>query len=114
MALYASDGSTNIRVVDGNSYVGRYASDGSMNVVVTDGSLYTGFHHRSGAVNVVNTNSGVLSFNHPSGGIYVSDSPYATGATRVTVISGSLEGGGGGTPAAGTLLFTIPFITQAA
>ncbi len=114
MAAYATDGSLNIRVVDGNSYVGRYASDGSTNVVVTDGSTYTGFHHRSGAIYVVNTNTGVLSFNHPSGGTYVSDSPYATGATRVTVISGSLDGGGDPAPAAGTLLFTIPFITQAA
>lgn len=113
MAAYAADGSLNIRVVDGNTYVGRYATDGSTNVVVTDGSTYTGFHHRSGAVYVVNTNTGVTSFNHPSGGTYVSDSPYATGATRVTVISGALEGGGGA-PTAGTLLFTIPFITQAA
>lgn len=114
MATYAADGSTNIRVVDGNSYVGRYATDGSVNVIVTDGSTYTGLHHPSGAMYVVNTNSGVLSTSHPSGGIYVADSPYATGATSVTVISGSLDGGGGPAPAAGTLLFTIPFITQAA
>lgn len=113
MAAYAADGSLNIRVVDGNSYVGRYATDGSTYVVVSDGSTLTGFHHRSGAINVVNTNSAVLSAAHPSGGIYVADSPYATGATRVTVISGALEGGGGA-PTAGTLLFTIPFITQAA
>lgn len=114
MAAYATDGSLNIRVVDGSSYTGRYATDGSTYVVVSDGSTLTGMHHRSGALNVVNTNNGVLSIHHPSGGMYVSDSPYATGATRVTVISGSLDGGGGGTPAAGTLLFTIPFITQAA
>lgn len=114
MPAYATDGSLNIRVVDGSTYVGRYATDGSTYVVVTDGSTLTGFHHRSGAMNVVNTNSAVLSTSHPSGGIYVADSPYATGATRVTVISGSLDGGGGGSPAAGTLLFTIPFITQAA
>lgn len=113
MAAYAADGSLNIRVVDGNTYVGRYATDGSTYVVVSSGSSLTGFHHPSGAMNVVNTDTAVLSTAHPSGGIYVADSPYATGATRVTVISGSL-GGGGGTPAAGTLLFTIPFITQAA
>ena len=113
MALYAADGSINITVVDGNSYVGRYAPNGSMNVVVTDGSTLTGLHHRSGAMHVVNTNSNVLSAQHPSGGIYVSDSTYANGSLRVTVVSGSLEGGGGG-GGAGTLLFTIPFITQAA
>lgn len=114
MAAYATDGSLNIRVVDGSSYTGRYATDGSTYVVVTAGSSLTGMNHPSGAMNVVNTDSGVLSILHPSGGMYVSDSPHATGATRVTVISGSLDGGGGGTPAAGTLLFTIPFITQAA
>lgn len=113
MAAYATDGSLNIRVVDGNTYVGRYATDGSTYVVVSSGSSLTGMDHPSGAMNVVNTNSGILSILHPSGGMYVSDSPYATGATRVTVISGALEGGGGA-PAAGTLLFTIPFITQAA
>jgi len=114
MALYAADGSLNITVVNGLTYVGRYAPDGSMNVVVTDGSTYTGLHHPSGAMYVVNTNSPIVSIQHPSGAWYVSDSPYQTGSNRVTVISGSLDGGGGGTPAAGTLLFTIPFITQAA
>lgn len=113
MAAYASDGSLNIRVVDGSSYVGRYATDGSTYVVVSDGSSYTGMNHPSGAMNVVNTNSNITSLMHPSGGMYVSDSPYAIGATRVTVISGALEGGGGPV-AAGTILFTIPFITQAA
>lgn len=114
MSAYAADGSLNVTVVDGNTYVGRYAPDGSTNVVVTDGSTYTGLHHPSGAMYVVNTNSNIISILHPSGGLYVSDSPYATGSNNVTVISGSLEGGGGPTPAAGTLLFTIPFITQAA
>lgn len=113
MATYAADGSLNIRVVDGNTYVGRYATDGSTYVVVSDGSTYTGASHRSGAMNVVNTNSDVLSFQHPSGGIYVSDATFVNGGTRVTVISGTLDGGGGG-GGAGTLLFTIPFITQAA
>lgn len=113
MALYAADGSLNISVADGTTYTGRYAPDGSMYVVVTDGNTYTGMNHRSGALYVVNTNSDVLSFQHPSGGIWVSNSPYVNGGTRVTVVSGTLEGGGGG-GGAGTLLFTIPFITQAA
>lgn len=114
MSAYAADGSLNIRVVDGSTYVGRYAPDGSTNVVVTNGSTYTGLHHPSGAMYVVNTNTNIVSLLHPSGGLLVSDSPYATGSTNVTVVSGSLEGGGGGSPTAGTLLFTIPFITQAA
>ena len=97
MALYAADGSMNVSVVDGNSYVGRYAPNGSMYVVVTDGSAYTGINHRCGALYVVNTETPVLSYQHPSGGINVSDSPYATGSARVTVVSGTLNPGGGGT-----------------
>jgi hypothetical protein len=94
MSLYAADGSLNITVVSGSTYVGRYAPDGSMNVVVSNGSTYTGLHHPSGAMYVIDTNSPITSIQHPSGAWYVSDSPYQTGANRVTVVSGSLGGGG--------------------
>lgn len=97
MALYAADGSLRVTVVSGSSYVGRYAPDGSVNVVVSNGSTYTGLHHPSGAMYVINTESPITSIQHPSGAWYVSDSPYATGSNRVTVVSGSLTPGGGGT-----------------
>lgn len=95
MALYAADGSLRISVVDGTTYVGRYAADGSMNVVKSDGSTYTGLHHPSGAMYVVPTTSPIVSIQHPSGGWYVSESPYQTGSNRVTVVSGSLSFGPG-------------------
>lgn len=96
MALYAADGSLNVTVVDGTTYVGRYASNGSMNVVVTDGSTLTGIHHPSGALHVVLRATPTTSIQAPSGGVYVSESgSYQSGSMKVTVVSGSLGGGGG-------------------
>jgi hypothetical protein len=106
MALYAADGSTNISVVDGTTYVGRYAPNGSLNTVLSTGSTLTGIHHPSGALYIVNTLSPTLSFQAPSGGVYVSDTgSYQNGSLRVTVVSGSLGGGGGG-PTDGLLDFS--------
>lgn len=113
MAAYAADGSLNITIVDGNTYTGRYATDGSTYAVVTDGSTYTGLHHRCGAMYIVNTNSAVTSIQHPSGGVYVSDSTYANGSIRVTVISGALEGGGS-PPAVGNPMGLLLALTYAA
>jgi len=113
MALYAADGSTNVTVVDGNTYVGRYAPNGSMNVVVTDGSTYTGLNHRSGAMYVVNTNNPITSIQHPSGGMYVSDSPFSVGSNYVTVTSGVLEGGGS-PPVVGNPMGLLLTLTYAA
>lgn len=91
MALYAADGSLNVTVVNGLTYVGRYAPDGSVNVVLSDGSTYTGLNHPSGAMYVINTESPIISIQHPSGAWYVSDSPYYTGSNRVTAVSGSIN-----------------------
>lgn len=105
MSLYASDGSLNISVVDGSTYVGRYAADGSMNVVASDGSTYTGLHHPSGAMYVILTASPITSIQAPSGAWYVSTSPFQTGSNRVTVVSGSF--GGGGSPTDGSMDFSL-------
>lgn len=91
MPAVAADGSLNVTVVDGNTYVGRYAPDGSTNVVVTDGSTLTGAHHRSGARNAVYTSTPTVSVLSPSGGIYITDTPSATGAIRVNDLVGGLK-----------------------
>ena len=92
MGLYANDGSINVTVVDGNSYVGAQAADGSLNVLVVDGSDYTGLLAGCGAVNVIATVADSNSYFHPCGAWYVSESPYDIGAVRVTVITGSIGG----------------------
>lgn len=92
MGLYASDGSINVTVVDGNSYVGAQAADGSLNVLVVDGSDYTGLLAGCGAVNVIAAVADSNSYFHPCGAWYVSESPYSIGAVRVTVVSGSIGG----------------------
>jgi hypothetical protein len=89
MPLYASDGSTNVSVVNGNTYVGRYAPNGSLNVVQGDGTAYTGRSHPSGAMYVVNAGANVGKHSK-TGGLHVSASPNTAGADRVTVVSGSL------------------------
>lgn len=89
MSKTASDGSLNIKIVNGSSYVGAIASDGSLNVVQTDGSTWTGRSHKSGAINVVHEPVGSYTVNNPSGAMNVTDSPYATGMQRVTVVSGT-------------------------
>lgn len=90
MARYAADGSLNITVVDGTSRVGAQASDGSLNVIQVSGSSLVGTQHSSGAFNVVNTDTAGIAGQHPSGALLISDSPYANGTKRVTVVSGSL------------------------
>ena len=92
MGLYANDGSINVTVVDGNSYVGAQAADGSLNVLVVDGSDYTGLLAGCGAVNVIAAVADSNSYFHPCGAWYISESPYYTGAVKVTVMSGSIGG----------------------
>lgn len=101
MSLYAADGSLNVTVVDGSTLTGLYAADGSINVVETDGSSYVGAYAPCGAWNVYLVTNELVGYYAPNGAMNVCESPYAaTGAVRVTVVSGSLGGGGGtaGTP----------------
>jgi hypothetical protein len=90
MPAHAADGSINVTVVNGSTYVGRYAPNGSMNVVSRTEGTYTGIHHPSGAMNVVLSNSPSKKGRSPGGGPYVAVSPYTNGGDRVTVVSGAL------------------------
>lgn len=90
MATYAANGSTNVTVVNGSTYVGRYAPNGSLNVVSRTEGTYTGIHHPSGAMNVVLSNSPSKKGHSPGGPAYVAVSPFTNGGERVTVISGAL------------------------
>ena len=92
MTLFAADGSLNVTVVDGNSYTGAQAADGSLNVLVVDGTDYTGLLAGCGAVNVIAAVADSNSYFHPCGAWYISESPYYTGAVKVTVMSGSIGG----------------------
>jgi len=93
LGIYAADGSYNVTVVDGLSWVGLYAADGSLNVYEVDGTEPVGAYHSSGALNVYVTSSAVLKYRHPSGALYVSETPYLTGSTKVTVVAGAFAGG---------------------
>src|SRR5688572_16443964 len=88
MATQAADGSLNVTVVSGSTYVGALAPDGSLNVVDTNGLSWVGRVHPSGALNVVLGNS--FGVNHKTGALVVSTSPYVSGTQRVTIVSGNL------------------------
>lgn len=90
MGLYAANGSFNVTVVSGAARTGLQAANGSYNVVSSDGSSRTGSHHACGAINVVVAASGVKSKHSPSGGWYVSETPFTNKGTPVTVVSGVL------------------------
>ena len=88
---YAPDGSWNITVVDGTLRVNDKAPDGSFNVVNDPGSLVLPARHKCGAQYVKKVTTGIVPRRNPSGALNVAVSPYvATGAQRVTVISGVL------------------------
>lgn len=113
MPFYAADGSMNVTVVTGSTYTGLYAPDGSVNVIKAPGGTYVGAYHPCGAWWVTLTPSptiGASPIRAPDGSLNVSQSPYTNGGQRVTVVSGSLNPPVGG---AGTLNFTVPFLTQA-
>lgn len=109
--IYSVDGAINIIIVDGSTFTGVYASDGSRNVYEVDGSSFVGAYANCGALNVVVTTSAVSSIYHPCGALYVSETPFYTGARPVTVVSGSWAGGGGGGTAGSPmgLLLTLTY-----
>jgi len=100
----AADGSWNITIVDGLTYVGKYAADGSFNCFqVTGGSLTTpqGWNHPSGAINIVNATAEAnpVGIYHACGAMNVSTNAAPTtpvgatapnGARYVTVVAGVL------------------------
>lgn len=89
MTTLAADGSYNVTVVDGEDLVGLFAIDGSMNVVISDEELGA-IYHPSGAIRVTVAGAGQVPYYAPDGSLYVTESPYETGGTKVTVVAGSL------------------------
>src|SRR4051812_12647157 len=90
--LYAADGSWNVTVVTGSSFTGVFAADGSLNVKVRTSEY--GIYHSCGAILVTVRSVPGAGLYAPDGSWYVSASPYVYGSQRVTVVSGSLGGGG--------------------
>lgn len=91
--LYATDGSLNVTVVSGATVTGRLAANGSLNVVSTGTTTgpVRSVNHACGAAWVKLDNTGPNSANAADGSLNVTTSPYnGKGATRVTVVSGSL------------------------
>jgi len=90
MPTHAADGSINISVVTGAAITGLTAADGSMNVVTSPGTIVQQ-QHPCGARYVTNVAGGVVGYYAANGSMNVAVSPYvATGAVRVTVVSGVL------------------------
>lgn len=99
MSLYAADGSFNVTVVDGSSYVGLFAVDGSINVIASPdpATTYVGLYHPCGAywVTLNTSTSEPVSINNIDGSLNISQSPYIGSGQNITVVSGSF---GGSTP----------------
>lgn len=93
MSFYAADGSINLTVVDSSNNRGVYAADGSINVVVATAST-KGAYHPTGAWWVTLNNS-ANSRRAADGSLNVRQSGSGMGQ-RITVVSGSLSGGGPG------------------
>ena len=112
--VYAADGSLNLTVVSGSTLTGLYAPDGSINVVLSPGSGYVGAYHPCGAWYVTVVTTGIYGYYAPDGSMNVVESPYAaTGAVRVTAVSGDLTPGGGGGGAAGSPMGLLLALTYA-
>lgn len=103
MGFYADDGSWNLTVVDGSTYVGVYAADGSINVVdQTSSSDYVGMINPCGAYNVtLDSGTDYVGRVNPNGSLNVNTTTRANGSQLVTVVSGTLGSGG---PSHGTSL----------
>lgn len=90
MSTFAADGSWNITVVDGLTRVFDKAPDGSFNVVNDPGTRVPA-RHPCGAQYVKKVTAGIVPRRALTGALNVAVSPYtATGAQRVTVVSGVL------------------------
>lgn len=87
--LYAADGTWNINVVDGTTFVGRQGSNGGLNVFQVNGTVFTGYQHKSGAVNVFNATGTEEKFQHPCGAHIVTNAGKHN-IRGVTVLTGVL------------------------
>lgn len=93
MGFYAADGSMNVTVVDGLTYVGLHAADGSINVILAPGGVYVGAYHPCGAWYVTTAPVAPTIPNPiraPDGSLNYSKTPFTNGGQHVTVVSGIL------------------------
>lgn len=88
--LYATDGSWNIAVVDGTTYVGSTSVDGALNVFQSAVGGNIGSTAPSGARHVTVSTSPTVSVQANNGSMNISVSPYTNGGRHVTVVSGVL------------------------
>ncbi len=87
--LYAADGTININVVNGATFVGYQGSNGGLNVVQVNGTVNVPLQHVSGAINVFNALGGEEKHQHPCGARIVTNSGKHN-AIGVTVLTGVL------------------------
>jgi hypothetical protein len=87
--LYAADGTYNVNVVNGLTFVGRQGSNGALNVFQVPGTSFTGNQHISGALNVFNAVGGEEKHQHPCGAQVVTNSGKHN-IRGVTVLTGVL------------------------
>ena len=87
--LYAADGTYNVNVVNGATFVGRQGSNGGLNVFQVPGTSFTGFQHVSGALNVFNAVGGEEKYQHACGAHIITNSGKHN-ARAVTVLTGVL------------------------
>lgn len=95
MSTYNTDGTINVTVVTGASFVGLYAPDGSINVVKDTGSTFVGLEHPCGAWWVTPvTDTSIRTAYSPNGSLYVTNTgmPLRSQGQPITVVSGSLFG----------------------
>lgn len=87
--LYAADGTINVNVVSGATFVGYQGSNGGLNVRQVDGTVMGPLQHVSGAINVFNALGGEEKFQHACGAMIVTNSGKHN-AKGVTVLTGVL------------------------
>jgi hypothetical protein len=106
--FYSSSGAINVTVVTaGTATHGVYAADGSINVALSPGaSNKLGAYEPSGGWYVTYTTTPVNTRRAPDGSLYVATSVQGM-AQIVSVVSGSLSGGGGGSTNANNWFFLL-------
>lgn len=88
--MYATDGSINIAVVNGATFVGSISVDGALNVFQSVVAGNIGSTAPCGARHVTISGAPTVSRQAPNGSWNISVSPYTNGGQRVTVVSGTL------------------------
>jgi len=84
--MYAADGSWNMHIVDGLTYVGLYAPEGCFNGTATTGTVPVPAIHPSGALTVTTAPGGLVNRRAPDGSLYINSVGAIDGSQRVTFI----------------------------